>query len=199
MPTEAGAGPQRNRILAALPADEFSRLADDLERVSFPVGATLYTSGESLAFAYFPTTCIFSLIATAEDGSTIEVAMTGRNGMVGIALVLGGETTHYRIVVQCAGDAYRVRAEVLCWELDQGGSLRRLALTYTQALLAQIAQNVLCNRLHSIDQQLCRWLLSSLDMRSGTEFDITQEAIANLLGCAGRASPRPPGGSRRQA
>lgn len=93
MPTEAGAGPQRNRILAALPADEFSRLADDLERVSFPVGATLYTSGESLAFAYFPTTCIFSLIATAEDGSTIEVAMTGRNGMVGIALVLGGETT----------------------------------------------------------------------------------------------------------
>jgi hypothetical protein len=157
------------------------------------------TSGESLAFAYFPTTCIFSLIATAEDGSTIEVAMTGRNGMVGIALVLGGETTHYRIVVQCAGDAYRVRAEVLCWELDQGGSLRRLALTYTQALLAQIAQNVLCNRLHSIDQQLCRWLLSSLDMRSGTEFDITQEAIANLLGCAGRASPRPPGGSRRQA
>lgn len=182
MPTEAGAGPQRNRILAALPADEFSRLADDLERVSFPVGATLYTSGESLAFAYFPTTCIFSLIATAEDGSTIEVAMTGRNGMVGIALVLGGETTHYRIVVQCAGDAYRVRAEVLCWELDQGGSLRRLALTYTQALLAQIAQNVLCNRLHSIDQQLCRWLLSSLDMRSGTEFDITQEAIANLLG-----------------
>lgn len=117
--------------------------------------------------------------------------MTGRNGMVGIALVLGGETTHYRIVVQCAGDAYRVRAEVLCWELDQGGSLRRLALTYTQALLAQIAQNVLCNRLHSIDQQPCRWLLSSLDMRSGTEFDITQEDCQPARG-AGRASPRPP-------
>jgi len=182
MSIEAGTEPQRNRVLAALPADEFSRLADDLELVSFPVGATLYTSGESLAFAYFPTTCIFSLIAAAEDGSTIEVAMTGHNGMVGIALVLGGETTHYRIVVQCAGEAYRVRAEVLCWELDQGGSLRRLALTYTQALLAQVAQNVLCNRLHSVDQQLCRWLLFSLDMRTGNEFDITQEAIANLLG-----------------
>ena len=181
MPTEAHAL-QLNRVLASLPADEFSRLADDLELVSFPVGKTLYEPGDSLLFAHFPTTCVFSLVSTSEDGSTVEVAMTGKDGMVGIPLVLGGETTNYKVVVQCAGEAYRLRAEVLCWEIDQGVGLHRLALGYTQALLTQIAQNVLCNRHHSVDQQLCRWLLFSLDLIPGNQLDVTQEMISNLLG-----------------
>ena len=182
MPTEAGAGPQRNRILAALPADEFSRLADDLERVSFPVGATLYTSGESLAFAYFPTTCIFSLISSLKDGSSVELAMTGNDGLIGIPLVLGGDTANYRIVVQHAGGAYRLRAELMSWELNQGGNLRRMSLCYTQALMTEMAQSVLCNRHHTVDQQLCRWLLRNLDQISGMQLDVTQETISNLLG-----------------
>jgi PAS domain-containing protein len=181
MPTEAHAL-QLNRVLASLPADEFSRLADDLELVSFPVGKTLYEPGDSLLFAHFPTTCVFSLVSTSEDGSTVEVAMTGKDGMVGIPLVLGGETTNYKVVVQCAGEAYRLRAEVLCWEIDQGVGLHRLALGYTQALLTQIAQNVLCNRHHSVDQQLCRWLLFSLDLIPGNQLDVTQDMISNLLG-----------------
>ena len=115
--------PQLNRILASLPADELSRLADDLELITLPAGCVLYEAGDTLPFAYFPTTCVFSLISTAEDGSTAEVAMTGKDGMVGITLVLGGETTNHKVVVQCAGEAYRLRAEVLCWELDQGVGL----------------------------------------------------------------------------
>lgn len=174
--------PQLNRILASLPADELSRLADDLELITLPPGCVLYEAGDTLPFAYFPTTCVFSLISTAEDGSTAEVAMTGKDGMVGITLVLGGETTIHKVVVQCAGEAYRLRAEVLCWELDQGVGLHRLALGYTQALLTQIAQNVLCNRHHSVDQQLCRWMLFSLDLIEGHQLDVTQELISNLLG-----------------
>lgn len=173
---------QLNRILASLPAEELSRLVDDLELVSLPAGKTLYKSGDALQFAYFPISCVFSLISTTEGGATTEVAMTGKDGMVGITLVLGGETTNHKIVVQCPGEAYRLRAEVLCWELDQGVGLHRLALGYTQALLTQIAQNVLCNRHHSVDQQLCRWLLFSLDLISGNQLDVTQEMISNLLG-----------------
>ena len=196
MPTEAHAL-QLNRVLASLPADEFSRLADDLELVSFPVGKTLYEPGDSLLFAHFPTTCVFSLVSTSEDGSTVEVAMTGKDGMVGIPLVLGGETTNYKVVVQCAGEAYRLRAEVLCWEIDQGVGLHRLALGYTQALLTQIAQNVLCNRHHSVDQQLCRWLLFSLDLIPGNQLDVTQDMISNLLGVRRGGLPRPPENCRR--
>ena len=173
---------QLNRILASLPAEDFARLAGDLERVEVQVGNTLYKSGDNLVFAYFPTTSVFSLISTTQDGSTSEVAMTGRDGMVGISLVLGGETSNYKVVVQCAGEAYRLRAEVLRWEVDQGTSLHRLALGYTQALLTQIAQNVLCNRHHSVDQQLCRWLFFSLDLISGNRLEVTQEMIANLMG-----------------
>jgi CRP-like cAMP-binding protein len=182
MPSSIPDSPRQNRILAALSPEEYARLADDLELVSLPEGQTLFESGDSLVFVYFPTTCIFSLISTTENGSSAELAMTGNDGLVGIPLVLGGETTNYKVTVQSAGSAYRLRAEVMCWELDQGGSLRRLALCYTQALMTQMAQSVVCNRHHSVDQQLCRWLLLSLDQMSGNQLHVTQEGISNMLG-----------------
>ncbi|MBT9498651.1 MAG: Crp/Fnr family transcriptional regulator, partial [Zoogloea sp.] len=182
MPSSIPDSPRQNRILAALSPEEYARLADDLELVSLPEGQTLFESGDSLVFVYFPTTCIFSLISTTENGSSAELAMTGNDGLVGIPLVLGGETTNYKVIVQSAGSAYRLRAEVMCWELDQGGSLRRLALCYTQALMTQMAQSVVCNRHHSVDQQLCRWLLLSLDQMSGNQLHVTQEGISNMLG-----------------
>lgn len=175
-------GSRQNRILAALLPDERARLENDLECVSLPAGQTVFRSGDHLGFVYFPTTCTFSRIATTEDGASVELAMTGNDGFVGIPLVLGGDTSHYKVVVQRAGGAFRLRAEVMSWELEQGGSLRRMALCYIQALMTEIAQGVLCNRHHSVDQQLCRWLLRSIDQSSGMELDVTQETISNLLG-----------------
>lgn len=181
MPTELSSL-QANRILPALPPDELSRIADDLELITLPAGRTLYKPGDTPQFAYFPVNCVVSMICTTEDGSTSAVAVTGRDGMLDISLVLGGNTAICKVVVQCEGQAYRLRAEALCWELDQGGNLRRLALGYIEALLAQIAQNVLCNRYHSVEQQLCRWLLLNIDLASGNQLNATQETIANLLG-----------------
>jgi CRP-like cAMP-binding protein len=174
--------PRQNRILAALPVTEYARLADDLEFVSFAAGDVLYESGDALEFVYFPTTCILSLIFSTESGSSTELAMTGNDGLAGIPLVLGGETTAHTVAVQSAGGAYRLRSEVMRWELDQCGSLLRLSLGYAQALMTQMAQGVVCHRHHTVDQQLCRWLLLSLDRLPGDQLDVTQELIARMLG-----------------
>ncbi len=182
MPSISIQSPKLNRILAALPLIEFARLEDDLELVELPLGRILYDAGDSLEFVYFPTTCIVSLVFATENGSSAELAMTGNDGLLGIPLVLGGETTTHKVVVQSAGAAYRLRAEVIVWELDQGGNLLRLCLSYAQALMTQMAQSVVCNRHHSVDQQLCRWLLLSLDQLSSNQINMTQELIASMLG-----------------
>jgi len=182
MPDTLTHSPRQNRILAALPTDEYVRLVDDLEIVSLAVGQILYEPGDSLGFVYFPITCIVSLIFTTENGASAELAMTGNDGLVGIPLVLGGEATTHKVVVQSEGVAYRLRAQVLCWELKQGGDLQRLSLSYAQALMTQMAQSVVCNRHHTVDQQLCRWLLLSLDQLPGNQLNMTQELIANMLG-----------------
>jgi len=182
MPPPVIQSPQLNRILAALQPGELARLEDDLERVELPLGKILYDAGDTIEFVYFPTNCIVSLVFATENGSSAELAMTGNDGLVGIPLVLGGETTTHKVVVQSAGSAYRLRAEVICWELDQGGQLLRLCLSYAQALMTQMAQSVVCNRHHSVDQQLCRWLLLSLDQLDGNQIDMTQELIAAMLG-----------------
>ncbi len=179
---ELSNSPRRNRILAALPADEFVRLVDDLELVTLHLGQVLYEPGESLRYVYFPVNCIVSLVFVTESGSSSELAMTGNDGLVGVPQVLGGKTTTHKMVVQSEGVAYRLLAQVMCWELKQAGSLQRLALAYAQALMTQMAQSVVCNRHHTVDQQLCRWLLLSLDQLSGNQINMTQELIASLLG-----------------
>lgn len=182
MSTPVSGDPRQNRILAALPADEYSRLEDDLERVKLTAGQTIFKPCDNLHHVYFPTTCILSLMVITENGSSVELAMIGKDGLGGIPLVLGGETSIYKLVVQSAGHAYRLPSEVMRWELDQGGTLRSLSLCFAQALLTQIAQSVVCNRHHAIEQQLCRWLLLSLDQLAGNQIDVTQETISTMLG-----------------
>ncbi len=182
MPSMVTHSPRQNRILASLGTVELARLSDDLELVTLARGQVIYEPGDQLAYIYFPSTCIISLIFSTENGSSAELAMTGNDGLVGIPLVLGGETTTYKMVVQSAGYAYRLPAEIMGWEIDQGGSLQRLSLCYAQALMTQMAQSVVCNRHHSVDKQLCRWLLLSLDQLPGNQIDITQELIGNMLG-----------------
>ncbi len=182
MPSTVTYSPKQNRILGALSLNNFARLQDDFEPVDLKLGQVLYESGDTLGHVYFPITCIVSLIFTTLKGATAELAITGNDGLVGIPLVLGGDTTTHRVVVQSAGFAYRLRVETIRWELDQGGELQHLALRYTQALMTQMAQSVVCNRHHSVDQQLCRWLLLSLDRLPGNQLNMTQELIANMLG-----------------
>ena len=162
--------PKQNRILAALSTNDFARLQDDLELVSLKVGQVLYDAGDSVGYVYFPLTCIVSLVFTTQKGSSAELAITGNEGLVGIPLVLGGDTTTHRVIVQNAGEAYRLKVEVIRWELDQGGDLQHLALRYTQALMTQMAQSVVCNRHHAVDQQLCRFLLLSLEPMARRNF-----------------------------
>lgn len=182
MPDTLTHHPRQNRVLAALPVTEYARLVDDLELVTFPIGEVLYESGDSLEFVFFPTTSIASLICSTKNGASTELAMTGNDGLVGIPLVLGGDTTTHAVAVQSEGGAYRLRAEIMRWELDQGGSLQRLSLWYAQALMTQMAQSAVCNRHHTVDQQLCRWLLLSLDLLPGNQLDITHGMIARMLG-----------------
>ncbi len=174
--------PRQNRLLAALPAKVLTRLSDDLDCVSLESGDVLAEPGECFSFAYFPTTCVVSLLTTTEGGASTELAMTGNDGLVGIPLVLGGETTTHKLVVRRAGCAYRLRAEMMAWEVEQGGALLRLALHYAQALMTQMAQSVVCFRHHAVDQQLCRWLLFNLDLQVGNQLDLTHELIASKLG-----------------
>lgn len=174
--------PKKNRLLAALPAADYGRLLPALESVSLPLGLVLYESGGVLDYVYFPTDSIVSLLYVMEDGASAEIAVTGCEGLVGIALFMGGETTPSRAVVQSAGHGYRLKAAFLKKEFDDGGALQHLALRYTQALITQMAQTAVCNRHHSVEQQLCRWLLLSLDRLPSNELTMTQELIANMLG-----------------
>ncbi|MEX2123738.1 MAG: Crp/Fnr family transcriptional regulator [Woeseia sp.] len=174
--------PRQNHLLAALPDADYKRLRPNLELVKLPLGAVLYESGGKLGYVYFPTDSIISLLYVMEDGSSAEIAVTGYEGLVGIALFMGGETTPSRAVVQSAGSGYRLKASFLKKEFDNGGNLQHLALRYTQALITQMAQTAVCNRHHSVQQQLCRWLLLSLDRLPSNELSMTQELIANMLG-----------------
>ena len=174
--------PNQNHLLAALPAADYQRLLPDLELVPLPLGWAVYESGGAQGYLYFPTTSIVSLLYVMENGSSAEIAVTGMDGLVGIALFMGGESTPSRAVVQSAGYGYRLKASVLKREFALGGELQHLALRYTQALITQMAQTAVCNRHHTVEQQLCRWLLLSLDRLPSNELAMTQELIANMLG-----------------
>jgi|SRR5665647_1915229 len=174
--------PKQNHILAALPEADYTRLLPNLEFTSMPLGWALYESGGHMSYVYFPTTSIVSLLYVMEDGASAEIAIAGNCGLVGIALFMGGETTPSRAVVQSAGDGYRLKASIVKREFAIGGNLQHLALRYTQALITQMAQTAVCNRHHALDQQLCRWLLLSLDRLQSNELVMTQELIANMLG-----------------
>ena len=171
-----------NRLLAALPEQNYAALAPHLELVPMPLGKAVYESGAKQAYVYFPTTSIVSLLYVLENGSSAEIAVTGFEGLVGIALFMGGETTPSRAVVQSAGHGYRLKASVLKTQFEKGGELQHLLLLYTQALITQMTQTAVCNRHHSVDQQLCRWLLLMLDRLPANELVMTQELIANMLG-----------------
>lgn len=174
--------PEQNHLLAALPSDVYAHLLPALELVPLPLGWAVYESGRDQGYVYFPTTSIVSLLYVMEDGSSAEIAIVGNDGVVGIALFMGGETTPSRAVVQSAGYAYRLKASVLKPEFERGGALQQLLLRYTQSLITQMSQTAVCNRHHSVEQQLCRWLLLSLDRLPSNELKMTQELIANMLG-----------------
>ena len=174
--------PHLNRLLAALPAEEFERLAPHLELVAMPLGEVLYESGGQLRHVYFPTTSIVSLLYVMQNGASAEIAVIGNEGVVGVSLFMGGETTTSRAIVQSDGHGYRLEGQLLKDEFNRAGFLLRLLLRYTQALITQMAQTAVCNRHHSIEQQLCRWLLLSLDRLSSNTLVMTQELISNMLG-----------------
>jgi CRP-like cAMP-binding protein len=172
---------KKNQLLAALPEAEWERWLPKLEPVAMPLGQVLYESGATLSHVYFPTTAIVSLLNVMENGASAEIAVVGRDGVVGISLFMGGDSTPSRAVVQSAGMGYRLASEILKEEFNKAPVLH-LLLRYTQALITQMAQTAVCNRHHSLDQQLCRWLLLSLDRLESPELVMTQELIANMLG-----------------
>jgi len=174
--------PLQNHLLAALPREDFERFMNHLELVELPLGKVLYESGELLKYVYFPTTSIVSLLYVMEDGSSAEIAVVGNEGILGISLFMGGETTPSRAIVQSAGHGYKLKANLLKQEFNRFGPMLRLLLRYTQALITQMSQTAVCNRHHSVEQQLCRWLLLSLDRLSSDKLVMTQELIANMLG-----------------
>jgi CRP-like cAMP-binding protein len=174
--------PNQNHLLAALPAAEFARLAPHLELVPLRLGDMLYEPGQQLQHAYFPTTCIVSMHYVMESGASAESAGVGNEGVVGISLFMGGDTTPSSAVVQTAGHAYRLERRRLETEFKVGGLLQSLLLRYTQALIAQVSQTAVCNRHHSVEQQLCRWLLVTLDRIPSGQFVMTQELVASMLG-----------------
>src|SRR5437660_10758044 len=175
------ASPKDNRLLAAMPRPEYQQIVRTLERVPMLLGQSVYESGEAQGFVYFPTSSIVSLLYVLADGATAEIAVAGHEGLVGISLFMGGETTPSRAVVQSAGEGYRLRGALLKKEFERGGALQHLLLRYTQALITQMTQTAVCNRHHSVDQQLCRWLLLSLDRLLSDKLVMTQELIANML------------------
>jgi CRP-like cAMP-binding protein len=174
--------PNQNHLLAALPAEDFGRLAPHLELVPMLLGESIYEPGSQLQHVYFPTTAIVSLLYVLESGASAEIAGVGNEGMLGIALFMGGDTTPSSAVVQTAGHAYRLQARLLKEEFRRAGLMQRLLLRYTQALLTQMCQTTACNRHHSIEQQLCRWLLLTLDRLPSNELVMTQELVASALG-----------------
>jgi CRP-like cAMP-binding protein len=174
--------PTKNLLLAALPQAEYERILPHLGHVSFKLGEVLYESGMQLEHIYFPINTIVTLLYLMENGASAEMGMAGNEGVVGVALFMGGNTMPNRAVIQSAGDAVRLKAKVLQEEFARGGAFQRLLLRYTQALLTQMSQTAVCNRLHAIEQQLCRWLLLSHDRLDSDELVMTQELIANMLG-----------------
>lgn len=181
-PGDSKQDPRQNHVLAALPDEVWLRVQPHLELTPMPLGLVLYESGDHMQHAYFPTTSIVSLLYVMEDGHSTEIAIVGNEGIVGIALFMGGETTPSRGVVQAAGACYRMPGKLLKDEFLRAGPLQRLLLRYTQALITQMAQTAVCNRHHSIDQQFARWLLLSIDRLSSNDLVMTQELIANMLG-----------------
>jgi CRP-like cAMP-binding protein len=174
--------PLQNHLLAALPVQEYKLLLPNLELVTLPLGKVLYESGNELNHVYFPTDSIVSLLYVMLDGASAEIGVVGNEGIIGVALFMGGQTMPNRAVVQSAGHAYRLKGQLLKLEFNRAAELQHLLLRYTQALLTQMAQTAVCNRHHSLDQQLCRWLLLSLDRLPSNQLVMTQELIANMLG-----------------
>ena len=174
--------PRQNQLLAALPDETYARLLPYLEPVPMPLGEVVYESGIEMRHVFFPTTAIVSLLYVMEDGASAEIAIVGHEGVVGISLFMGGESTPSRAVVQSAGEAYRLPGRIMKAEFERGGPLQHLLLRHTQALLTQMAQTAVCNRHHTLDQQFCRWLLLSIDRLQSDELVMTQELIANMLG-----------------
>ena len=174
--------PKKNHLLANIPPAALERWRPQLERVDMPLGQVLYEAGNTLSHVYFPTTAIVSLLYVMQNGASAEISVVGREGIVGISLFMGGESTPSRAVVQSAGEGYRLKAEAMKAEFDLGGPVMHLLLRYTQALITQMAQTAVCNRHHTVDQQLCRWLLLNLDRLQTNELVMTQELIANMLG-----------------
>jgi CRP-like cAMP-binding protein len=174
--------PRSNRTLAVLPAAEWQRLQPQLEQVDLPLRKVLYESGVALTHVYFPTTAIVALLYVLESGASVEIAVVGNEGIVGVALFMGGGSTPSRAVVQSAGVGFRLESALMKQEFGRGGPVMHLLLRYTQALITQMAQTAVCNRHHSLDKQLCRWLLHCMDRLQSDELLMTQELIANMLG-----------------
>jgi CRP-like cAMP-binding protein len=174
--------PTKNLLLGSLPDEDYRRLQPHLEPVALPLGLAIYESGDRVVDVYFPTEGIVSLLYVMENGASAEIAVTGNEGLIGVSLFMGGGSTPSRAIVQSAGHAYRLGGEVLMREFERGGHLQHLLLRFTQALITQMAQTAVCNRHHSVEQQLCRWLLLSLDRLATSELHMTQELIANMLG-----------------
>ena len=179
---EKSQDPRKNRLLAALPDAEWQRWLPQLESVDLSLGQVLYESGSTLKYVYFPVDAIVSLLYLLENGASAEIAVVGNEGLVGVSLFMGGESTPSRAVVQSAGHGFRLRASLMKEEFNRGGPVLHLLLRYTQALITQMAQTAVCNRHHTLDQQLCRWLLLSMDRLEGNQLVMTQELIANMLG-----------------
>ncbi len=173
---------KKNQLLGSLPDAEWNRWAPSLERVQMPLGQVLYEPGVALGYVYFPITAIVSLLYVMENGASAEIAVVGNEGIVGVSLFMGGESTPSRAVVQSGGVGCRLKSQMIKQEFSNSGPVLHLLLRYTQALITQMAQTAVCNRHHSLDQQLCRWLLLSLDRLQGNELIMTQELIANMLG-----------------
>src|SRR6188474_1142506 len=182
VPMPSSHDPRQNHLLAALSAEDFQRVKSQIKLVPLTLGEVLYESGSRQRAVYFPTNSIVSLLYMLADGASAEIAVVGNEGIIGVSLFMGGESTPSRAVVQSAGHAYQLPGKVLKDEFNRGGAMQHLLLRYTQALLTQMAQTAVCNRHHSLDQQLCRWLLLSLDRLPSNELTMTQELIANMLG-----------------
>jgi CRP-like cAMP-binding protein len=179
---ENAAAARKNHLLSSLPADEFGRVVARLSPVLLPLGKVLYESGDKLDFVYFPTTAIVSLLYIMENGATAEIGVVGNDGILGIALFMGGDTTPNRAIIQSAGEGFKMSARDLKAEFTLGGSFHNLLLRYTQALITQISQTAVCNRLHTVEQQLCRWLLLSHDRLNSDRLVMTHDLISNMLG-----------------
>lgn len=179
---DASTNPRHNQLLAALPEDQLQHWLPQLEHVQMPLGQVLYEPGSILGHVYFPTTAIISLLYVMQNGESAEIAVVGNEGVIGVSLFMGGDSTSSRALVQSAGGGFRLTAQFIKEEFYQSGPVLHLLLRYTQALMTQMVQTAACNRHHSLDQQLCRWLLLSLDRLQGTEMVMTQQLIANMLG-----------------